>query len=113
MYEKSVNEKESLAHNMSQTSARLGRAGKLMSALGDEQVRWEESVANFQAQIGNVVGDVLVAAACVAYFGAFTSNYRQEVGMKSSTNYKDLWVNFGLRQQQERIVTCMKPIHVL
>ena len=29
--------------------------------------------------IGNVVGNVFVAAACVAYFGAFTSNYRQEV----------------------------------
>ena len=29
--------------------------------------------------IGNVVGNVFVAAACVAYFGAFTSSYRQEV----------------------------------
>ena len=28
-------------------------------------------------QIGNVVGDVFVAAACVAYYGAFTSVYRQ------------------------------------
>ncbi|XP_065178852.1 dynein axonemal heavy chain 6-like [Sycon ciliatum] len=79
MYEKSVNEKESLAHNMAQTSARLTRAGKLMSALGDEQVRWEESVKSFQSEIGNVVGDVLVAAACVAYYGAFTSNYRAEL----------------------------------
>ena len=34
---------------------------------------------NFQEQIGNVVGDVFVAAACVAYYGAFTSKYREEL----------------------------------
>ena len=28
-------------------------------------------------QIGNVMGEVFVAAACVAYYGAFTSVYRQ------------------------------------
>ena len=33
----------------------------------------------FEVDIGNVVGNVFVAAACVAYFGAFTSNYRKEV----------------------------------
>lgn len=33
----------------------------------------------FQVQIGNVVGDVFVAAACVAYYGAFTSLYRAEL----------------------------------
>ena len=30
-------------------------------------------------EIGNVVGNVFVAAACVAYFGAFTSLYRHEL----------------------------------
>lgn len=33
----------------------------------------------FELEIGNVVGNVFVAAACVAYFGAFTSLYRQEL----------------------------------
>ena len=32
---------------------------------------------DFNVQIGNVVGDVFVSAACVAYYGAFTSVYRQ------------------------------------
>ncbi|XP_033099985.1 dynein heavy chain 6, axonemal-like [Anneissia japonica] len=78
-YEASVNEKESLKRNMAQTSARLKRAGKLTTALGDEQIRWQESVKDFEKQIGNVAGNVFVAAACVAYYGAFTSSFRQEL----------------------------------
>lgn len=65
---------------MALTQARLTRAGKLTSALGDEQVRWEESVARLEQEIINVVGNVFIAAACVAYYGAFTSHYRQMVG---------------------------------
>jgi dynein heavy chain len=40
---------------------------------------------DFNIQIGNVVGDVFVASACVAYYGAFTSNYRKEL--------VETWVN--------------------
>ncbi|TKS69211.1 Dynein heavy chain 6, axonemal [Collichthys lucidus] len=45
--------------------------------LGDEQVRWEQSVTVFEQEIIDVVGNVFIAAACVAYYGAFTSHYRQ------------------------------------
>ncbi|XP_008252409.2 dynein axonemal heavy chain 6 [Oryctolagus cuniculus] len=76
-YDKSVNEKESLAKNMSLTKARLVRAAKLTAALGDEQVRWEESIQKFQEEISNIIGNVFIAAACVAYYGAFTAQYRQ------------------------------------
>lgn len=65
---------------MELTQARLTRAGRLTSALGNEQIRWEESVALFEQEIIDVVGDVFIAAACVAYYGAFTSHYRQLVG---------------------------------
>uniref|UniRef100_K7FYG4 Dynein axonemal heavy chain 6 n=1 Tax=Pelodiscus sinensis TaxID=13735 RepID=K7FYG4_PELSI len=76
-YEKSLEEKESLARNMALTQARLTRAGKLTAALGDEQVRWEESIKNFEGEISNIIGNVFIAAACVAYYGAFTALYRQ------------------------------------
>lgn len=45
----------------------------------DFQIRWKESVVQFDAQINNVVGDVFISAACVAYYGAFTASYRQEL----------------------------------
>ncbi|XP_056136504.1 dynein axonemal heavy chain 6 [Lampris incognitus] len=76
-FDSSVAEKEALAKTMALTEARLGRAGKLTSALGDEQIRWEESVVLFEQEINNVMGNVFIAAACVAYYGAFTSHYRQ------------------------------------
>uniref|UniRef100_A0A8C9Y7F2 Dynein axonemal heavy chain 6 n=1 Tax=Sander lucioperca TaxID=283035 RepID=A0A8C9Y7F2_SANLU len=69
--------KAQVINTMALTEARLARAGKLTSALGDEQVRWEQSVALFEQEIINVVGNVFIAAACVAYYGAFTSHYRQ------------------------------------
>ena len=44
----------------------------------------------FELEIGNVVGNVFVAAACVAYFGAFTSHYRQELISSWIQRCKDL-----------------------
>lgn len=65
---------------MAPMQVRLTRAGKLTSALRDEQIRWEKSVPLFDQEIIDVDGNVLIAAACVAYYGAFTSHYRQLVG---------------------------------
>ncbi|XP_074520194.1 dynein axonemal heavy chain 6 [Halichoeres trimaculatus] len=76
-FDSSIAEKEDLVNTMALTEARLTRAGKLTSALSDEQVRWEQSVALFDQEIINVVGNAFIAAACVAYYGAFTSHYRQ------------------------------------
>ncbi|XP_038615472.1 dynein heavy chain 6, axonemal [Tachyglossus aculeatus] len=76
-YDKGVAEKEHLAKTMALTQARLTRAGRLTAALGDEQVRWHESIQNFEDEIANIIGNVFIAAACVAYYGAFTAQYRQ------------------------------------
>ncbi|XP_069845209.1 dynein axonemal heavy chain 6 isoform X1 [Dipodomys merriami] len=78
-YDKSINEKENLAKNMALTNARLIRAGKLTAALGDEQVRWEESIQKYEEELSNIIGNVFIAAACVAYYGAFTAQYRQSL----------------------------------
>ena len=75
-YEHSVTEKKKLEHSIGQTSSRLKRASKLTTALADEQVRWKETIEVFDKELGHVVGNVFVSAACVAYFGAFPSNFR-------------------------------------
>lgn len=67
------------------TYGRINRAGRLTSALADEQVRWRETVKVLTADLGCVPGDVLVAAACVAYLGAFSNQYRREMSV--------LWVD--------------------
>ena len=78
-FNESLSEKERLEFTMAQTAARLERAGRLTTALADEQIRWDENVKQFNIELGNVVGDVFIAAACVAYFGAFTASYRVEL----------------------------------
>jgi dynein heavy chain len=90
MYTKSVNEQEELSRNIQTTADRLQRASKLTTALADEQVRWDETVKNYNKEIENVVGNVFVAAACVAYYGAFTSSYRQELVQNWITRCKEL-----------------------
>uniref|UniRef100_A0A1B6CU24 AAA+ ATPase domain-containing protein n=1 Tax=Clastoptera arizonana TaxID=38151 RepID=A0A1B6CU24_9HEMI len=78
-YDASVSEKANLEATMVLCSARLDRAGRLTMALGNEQIRWEQSVEAFKIQLINLIGDVLLSAACVAYMGAFTSDYREEL----------------------------------
>lgn len=68
---------------MALTKARLIRAGKLTAALGDEKVRWEETINKFDEELSNIVGNVFIAAACVAYYGAFTAQYRQLVSTRA------------------------------
>lgn len=47
---------------------------------------------DFNKALGNVVGDVFVAAACVAYYGAFTSVYRTELIEQWTTRCAELEV---------------------
>lgn len=61
------------------TTARLNRAGRLTSALVDEEHRWGDIVKDLTAELWAVPGDVLVASACVAYAGAFPTTYRQQL----------------------------------
>lgn len=61
------------------TTTRLNRAGRLTSALADEEIRWRDTVQELTAEQFAVSGDVLVASAYVAYLGAFPMNYRREI----------------------------------
>jgi len=76
-YNKSVAKKDQLARDVEQCSARLDRAQKLIGGLGGEKDRWSESVAQFQLDYVNVLGDVVISSGSIAYLGAFTSTYRQ------------------------------------
>ncbi|XP_065911794.1 dynein axonemal heavy chain 6-like [Dysidea avara] len=89
-YDQSLAEKEELSQNIQTTADRLKRASKLTTALADEQVRWAESVEMFEKEIGNVIGNVFIAAACVAYYGAFTSSYRHELVESWTARCKEL-----------------------
>ena len=59
----------------------MGRISRGLSLL--LQVHYSElfQLQMYDKEIGNVIGNVFIAAACVAYFGAFTSSYRHEVSL--------------------------------
>jgi dynein heavy chain len=78
-YEDSLASKKQLTDKMDETTRRLSRASKLTTALADEQIRWTETVLTMSIQIDDLVGNVFLSAACVAYFGAFTSVYRKSL----------------------------------
>ena len=48
---------------------------QLIGGLGDEKVRWHESVLEFDAQIVNIVGDVMISSGVIAYLGTFTVSF--------------------------------------
>ncbi len=51
-------------------TVKLQRADKLIGGLGGERVRWQATVDQLGQDLINVVGDVVVAAGCIAYSGA-------------------------------------------
>ncbi|XP_046489725.1 dynein axonemal heavy chain 6 [Neodiprion pinetum] len=78
-FDGAVNNLAQLQYQMALAEARLNRSGRLTSALADEQIRWEELMKDFDRQIQNLTGDILIAAGALAYLGAFTSVYREEL----------------------------------
>ncbi|KAJ9522811.1 hypothetical protein QJQ45_019799, partial [Haematococcus lacustris] len=74
--ESTQSELASLQQQADLSGKRLGRAEKLISALGDESVRWKATAEDLGDRMLLLVGDVFLSAACVSYLGAFTGTYR-------------------------------------
>ena len=77
--DKKQKEMQDIQDRFDLNSVRLNRAGRLTSALSDEEIRWRETVAELNGELFAVPGDVLVAAACIAYLGAFSIDYRKRM----------------------------------
>lgn len=76
--------------NVDLTLGRLNRAGRLTSALCDEEVRWGQIVKDLTAELWAIPGDVLIASAYVAYLGAFPVQYRKELTSNWAVKCKSL-----------------------
>lgn len=58
---------------------KLERAIKLTSGLSGEQKRWGVEIETLKNNELYLAGNSVIGAAMVAYSGAFTSKYRQEL----------------------------------
>jgi len=78
-YRQKQQEKDELEQNIERTKVRLIRAEKLVKGLSSEEVRWSQSAETLHGDLKNLVGNILVAAGCIAYIGPYTAAYRQEL----------------------------------
>lgn len=74
--------KEKLERDVKSCGEQLERAHKLLGGLGGEKQRWTEVAASLNKVFYNLTGDVLIAAGAIAYLGAFTKNFRNEILIK-------------------------------
>ena len=78
-YDKAVAEQTALEKEVEVTSQKLSRAERLINGLKDEKVRWKELVRSYTAQGATLVGDMLLAASTIAYFGPLQTVYRRDL----------------------------------
>ncbi|RDL39863.1 p-loop containing nucleoside triphosphate hydrolase [Venustampulla echinocandica] len=74
-----ISETQAIKTEMSKVQFKVDRSVRLLDSLSSERVRWEESSKSFETQIGTLVGDVLVAAAFLAYSGLYDQQFRKNM----------------------------------
>ena len=72
-----ISETQTIKSEMSRVKSKVDRSVKLLDSLSSERTRWEEGSKSFETQIGTIVGDVLMAAAFLAYSGLYDQQFRK------------------------------------
>ncbi|UJR23298.1 hypothetical protein I4U23_026313 [Adineta vaga] len=75
-YDVAMEIKQRLQDNLDRTLKRMNAAKELIAGLADEQERWTEQSKQFRAQIGRLVGDVLLCTGFLSYQGPFNQDFR-------------------------------------
>ncbi|XP_065071378.1 dynein axonemal heavy chain 6-like isoform X2 [Rhopilema esculentum] len=91
-YDDSFAELEFLENKKEQSIVRLRRAAILTKSLADEEVRWEKSVESLSTQSDGLIGNTLLASASIAYTGALTVSYRNDLLRQWCNTCKQLGV---------------------
>eukprot|EP01028_Stygiella_incarcerata_P004265 TRINITY_DN1920_c0_g2_i1.p1 TRINITY_DN1920_c0_g2~~TRINITY_DN1920_c0_g2_i1.p1 ORF type:complete len:4143 (+),score=1128.32 TRINITY_DN1920_c0_g2_i1:148-12576(+) len=78
-FEASRKKKEDLEVQVEEVTKKLDRARRLIGGLGGEKQRWSEAAVALGQKLVNLTGDVVISSGVVAYLGAFTASYRDQV----------------------------------
>ncbi|KAL2021078.1 hypothetical protein VTK56DRAFT_7497 [Thermocarpiscus australiensis] len=78
-YASLISETQAIKAEMSRVQSKVDRSVKLLDSLSSERTRWEEGSKSFETQISTLVGDVLVAAAFLAYSGLYDQTFRKSM----------------------------------
>ncbi|KAH6672719.1 dynein heavy chain [Plectosphaerella plurivora] len=74
-----ISETQAIKAEMERVKFKVDRSVRLLDSLSSERVRWEEGSKSFETQISTLVGDVLVAAAFLAYSGLYDQTFRKSM----------------------------------
>ncbi|PHH56049.1 Dynein heavy chain, cytoplasmic [Ceratocystis fimbriata CBS 114723] len=74
-----IAETEAIKAEMVRVEFKVNRSVKLLDSLASERERWDEGSKSFETQISTLVGDVLVAAAFLAYGGLYDQTFRRSM----------------------------------
>ena len=72
-----ISETQSIKSEMSRVEKKVDRSVKLLESLSAERSRWESGSKSFETQISTIIGDVLIAAAFLAYSGLYDQQLRK------------------------------------
>lgn len=64
-------EKANIEHQAKECARKLNRSYELLSSLKTEHLRWKLMIAELKVKEKNTIGDSLLAAGFVAYFGKY------------------------------------------
>ncbi|ELR09608.1 Dynein heavy chain, cytoplasmic [Pseudogymnoascus destructans] len=74
-----ISETQAIKSEMSRVQFKVDRSVRLLDSLSSERTRWEDASKSFETQISTLVGDVLVAAAFLAYSGLYDQQFRKNM----------------------------------
>ncbi|KAI8066635.1 dynein heavy chain [Gongronella butleri] len=96
-----IGETQLITAEMERVKSKVDRSVTLLSSLSSERVRWEAASQAFESQMGTIVGDVLLAAAFLAYSGYFDQQYRETLVQ----HWADHLVNANIQYKHEMSLT--------
>lgn len=93
-YDAAVNEKQRLTDAANICLRKMTSATALINGLGDEKIRWTEQSKEFKAQLGRLVGDVLLATGFLSYCGPYNQEFRANLVKSWMTHLQERSIPF-------------------